>query len=253
MMTTTPQNLSPAFEAVSNDLVPVWKGFSDLSPEQAAAHVDGARDAYRSALQPHVAPVSPAADAALEEAFAAGAQACRDGDFQEFRRQRQVVLKSFLHACYDGAIAGLDARTPAVSAPWLAHIRLMGKWDERRNAALPALEAFLASGAEADTVRQAVLAWFAGQVKHMAVEAAAYAKKADRDQVVLEAVEARVYLRPIRQALAAHLGEAQTQSIHEAIEALATVPEDAGAEAMGTAAQRVIDLIPFDRGAASSR
>lgn len=252
-MTTTPQNLSAAFEAVSNELVPVWKGFDALTPEQAVHHVEASRDAYRALLQPHVAPVSPAADDALEEAFAAAAQACRDGDFQALRRQRQVVLKSFLHACYDGVMTGLDAREPTAAAPWLAHIRLIGKWDERRNPALAAVEAFLASGAKADTVSQAVLVWFAGQVKHMAVEAAAYAKKADRNQVVLEAVEARVYLRPIRQALAAQLGEAQTEHIHQAIEALAAVPEGSGPETMGAAAQRVIDLIPFDRGAASSR
>lgn len=252
----TEQTVSEAFDGAVAILHPVWKGFSDLSAEEAVAEVRKAKAAYSEVLGGKLGPVAPAAHADIEGAFDIAADACLAGDFEEFRRQRQVILKSFLHGCYVGAKAGLAAGDVAAATPWLQHIRTAGKWDERRNPAAEMVERIVTGSAgpsDVEDVLDAILVWFAGQVKHMAVEAQVYLKKENRPQVLIEAVEAQVYLRPIQQDLAARLGDEVVGDLKQTIDDLRAEGENGSDERVGSLIQRIQDLIPYQRGAASSR
>ena len=217
LQTDIPQGIATSIE----ELNLVWRGIAELTPSEATAKVEASHKAYQLQIQSQVAAASAEADSSIAQAYQAAREACTRQDNNEFRIQRQIILKSLLHACYVGAKDAMEAGDAQGAAPWLGYIQQMAKWDED-NGTVAALKGLQENRVALDTARPIILGgmldWYTGQIKHEAEEALEALEKGRLFQAVLEAVEAMVYLRPIRADLQGKLGAERAQEVAQAVQ-----------------------------------
>jgi hypothetical protein len=242
IQTDLPQGIATTIE----ELNLTWRGLADLTPSEAAAKVETSHKAYRLQIQSQVAAVSAEADSNISQAYQSAQEACARQDNNEFRIQRQTILKSLLHACYVGAKDAMEAGDAQGAAPWLGYIQQMAKWDED-NDTVAALKGLQENRVSLDTARPIILRgmldWYAGQIKHEAEEALEALEKGRLFQALLEAVEAVVYLRPIKADLPGKLGAERAQEVVQTVQQFHDIARAGDAERITVVAKKLESLL----------